>query len=164
MANSTTELLDILALHVGDNPRRTVSDRYLALNYFNVTPQKISEYRTEKRCMMDERVIDICEEMWPGDDAQKAKWLLRIHADREQNVHVKAVWERLAKQVAAIVIALSMGAGGLGFTPVEAAQKLITSDDSIYIMRNSRRGKKQRQRRGPAKTTTKKRRRVAAAA
>lgn len=129
MKNSTTELLDCLARSIEEGS--IVSDYRLAKEYFRLPPQRVSKWRTGQSSFADERIVQICEDLWPGDDAEKARWLALINADRAQNVQVREVWERLAKSVAAVVLAVAVG--GVP-TPAEASFKT----DELCIMRNRR--------------------------
>lgn len=128
---ATIELLDLLAAwHGGESPS---SDYRLAKSYFEIAPQAVSRYRTGEKTFSDERVVEICESIWPGDDTAKARWLLRIHADREQNVQVRQVWERLASSVAAAVLVAGLG---LAAAPVEG--KISTSSNIDYAQSRRR--------------------------
>lgn len=131
MSTATIELLDSLARWYGRDS--IASDYRLAREYFRITASKVSRWRTGRETFGDDRVVQICEDIWPGNDAEKARWLLRIHADREQNVHVREVWERLAKSVAMVAIVAGLsGAPG----PAQAG----FNADGLCIMRNRRRG------------------------
>lgn len=122
---ATIELLDLLAAwHGGESPS---SDNKLAREYFGTAQQVVSRYRAGHKTFSDERVVEICESIWPGDDTAKARWLLRIHADREQNVQVRQVWERLASSVAAAVLV-----AGLGLAPAPMEGKILTSGNIDY--------------------------------
>lgn len=138
MKSSTIELLDSLAEWLEEGS--IASDYRLAKDYFRITASKVSRWRTGRETFSDERVVQICEDIWPGDDAAKARWLLRVHADREQNEQVREVWERLARSVAVAVFAMGLGVAG---APVEAG---ISTDRTMYYAHK-------RRRRAPARAT-----------
>lgn len=123
--SATAELLDILATWHGDDGAS--SDYRLSKDYFRISHQKVSQWRTGKVQFGDDRIIQICEDIWPGDDTAKARWLLKIHADREQNERVKEVWARLAQSVAVAALVV-----GLGLAPAPVEGKILTSKNIDY--------------------------------
>lgn len=130
--NATQELMALLAAHVGSD-EAPASDYRLAKSYFNVSHQRVSHWRTGRHSFSDERVLEVCEALWPGDLSKAEYWLVRVTADRQQNVQVRKVWESIAKQVAAVVLALT--AAGLDVRAhyqAVASSSHVSADPSIY--------------------------------
>lgn len=132
MNNASCELLDMLAhWHGGDNPS---TDYRLALDYFGIKPEKIYQYRRGQHMLGDERIVSICEDIWPGDDARKIYWLARVHADREQNVRIRKLWERIAQTAAAVLLVVVFsGFSGVGVEHATAAEPAIAKQTDYLL-------------------------------
>lgn len=98
MADSATnDLLDVFKATISPESDYNVS------KVLGVTRQRVSQWRNGHNGMGDERAIELCEAVWPGDDAKKIEWLARLAADRAgDNDRVRHVWESMIARVAAI--------------------------------------------------------------
>ncbi|MGP8305020.1 DUF3693 domain-containing protein [Vibrio sp. YIC-376] len=86
-----------------------VQDKQIAAD-MDIPPQRISDFRKGKRYMTDTQAIFLAEHS--GLDPEIA--LLGCHADRNDNPHIKAVWEGIAKKFNGLGLSgISMAFGGL---------------------------------------------------
>lgn len=141
MQNPTVELLDRLALWLGRGEK--VSDYRLAKDYFKLTPQKVSLWRCGSKQFGTDWLFRVVEDLWPNDDAAKQYWLCRVQSWREKNESAKAVWERLAKQVAVYGLAGSVALTGFAPSPAQASSANAASkfNQSIYYAHLRRRSR-----------------------
>ena len=135
MTNATSELLDELARHYGE-PGEPATDYRIAKN-LGMTPQRISNWRRGVSGISSERALEFCGIIWPGDARRAAYWITRLQADREQSAEVKAVWQKLANQVAAVILAAGIGLGAMfSPAPAQAIEHNISSPDyRLYAIR-----------------------------
>lgn len=96
-----------------------VQDKQIAAD-MDIPPQRISDFRKGKRYMTDTQAIFLAEQS--GLDPEIA--LLGCHADRNDNPHIKAVWEGIAKKFNGLGLSgISMASAGLALvvsSPVES--------------------------------------------
>ncbi len=86
-----------------------VQDKQIAHD-LNLTPQKLSKIRKGIRYVSDEEAIFLAEKA--GIDPEIA--LLGCHADRNENPHIKQLWEQIAKKFNGRGLhGISMTCGGL---------------------------------------------------
>ncbi|EHK5108026.1 hypothetical protein I2702_000716 [Vibrio parahaemolyticus] len=105
-----------------------VQDKQIAAD-MDIPPQRISDFCKGKRYMTDTQAIFLAEQS--GLDPEIA--LLGCHADRNDNPHIKAVWEGIAKKFNGLGLSgISMALGGVMVsqdTPIE--QKLYYA---LYVL------------------------------
>ncbi|ELG4655697.1 hypothetical protein RAL00_000794 [Vibrio fluvialis] len=97
-----------------------VQDKQIAHD-LNLPSQRISEMRKGTRYISDTEAVFLAENS--GIDPELA--LLGIHADRNDNPSIKALWERMAKKYNRLGLqGLSMAVGSLALyaTEVKASQ------------------------------------------
>lgn len=70
-----------------------VQDKQIAMD-LNQPKQRISEFRKGKRYLSEEQAVFLAENS--GIDHEIA--LIGLHADRNKNPHIKALWESIAKK------------------------------------------------------------------
>ncbi|AER41426.1 hypothetical protein VCYphi_gp11 [Vibrio phage VCY] len=86
-----------------------VQDKQIAMD-LNQPKQRISEFRKGKRYLSEEQAIFLAENA--GIDPEIA--LIGLHADRNENPRIKALWESIAKKQNGLGLrTISMLCGGL---------------------------------------------------
>lgn len=141
----TVRLLDEVSAALGG-----ITD-YRIAKLLGITTQRVSQWRVGKSGMGATRAIDLCELAWPGDETKKLRWLIELEREREKDERARELWARLARQVAAVLVAIGLTGGAL----VPGQARAMTPSDIFLNAQNidyaqSRR----RRRRGPARTGT----------
>uniref|UniRef100_UPI001140C735 DUF3693 domain-containing protein n=2 Tax=Vibrio cholerae TaxID=666 RepID=UPI001140C735 len=96
-------------LNAYKNAQKYVQDKQIAMD-MNIPQQRISDFRKGRRYLTDEQAIFLAESA--GIEPEIA--LLGIHADRNENPRVKALWESIAKKQNGLGLrTISMLCGGL---------------------------------------------------
>ncbi|EPF2549300.1 DUF3693 domain-containing protein [Vibrio cholerae] len=86
-----------------------VQDKQIAMD-LNQPKQRISEFRKGKRYLSEEQAIFLAENA--GIDPEIA--LIGLHADRNENPRIKALWESIAKKQNGLGLrTISMLCGGV---------------------------------------------------
>ncbi|CAB1247162.1 bacteriophage protein [Vibrio cholerae] len=86
-----------------------VQDKQIAMD-LNQPKQRISEFRKGKRYLSEEQAVFLAENS--GIDPEIA--LIGLHADRNENPRIKALWESIAKKQNGLGLrTISMLCGGL---------------------------------------------------
>ncbi|ENO8415993.1 hypothetical protein ACEQ4U_001829 [Vibrio mimicus] len=86
-----------------------VQDKQIAMD-LNQPKQRISEFRKGKRYLSEEQAVFLAENS--GIDPEIA--LIGLHADRNENPRIKALWESIAKKQNGLGLrAISMLCGGM---------------------------------------------------
>ncbi len=98
-----------------------VQDKQIAHD-LNLPSQRISEMRKGTRYISDTEAVFLAENS--GIDPELA--LLGIHADRNDNPSIKALWERMAKKYNRLGLqGLSMAVGSLALYATEVKASLL---------------------------------------
>ncbi|MDT8868707.1 DUF3693 domain-containing protein [Vibrio fluvialis] len=98
-----------------------VQDKQIAHD-LNLPSQRISEIRKGTRYISDTEAVFLAENS--GIDPELA--LLGIHADRNDNPSIKALWERMAKKYNRLGLqGLSMAVGSLALYATEVKASLL---------------------------------------
>ncbi|EKO3456966.1 hypothetical protein NTH37_003166 [Vibrio fluvialis] len=98
-----------------------VQDKQIAHD-LNLPSQRISEMRKGTRYISDTEAVFLAENS--GIDPELA--LLGIHADRNDNPSIKALWERMAKKYNRLGLqGLSMAVGSLALYATEVKESLL---------------------------------------
>lgn len=98
-----------------------VQDKQIAHD-LNLPSQRISEMRKGTRYISDTEAVFLAENS--GIDPELA--LLGIHADRNDNPSIKALWERMAKKYNRLGLqGLSMAVGSLALYATEVKAALL---------------------------------------
>ncbi|MDT8830579.1 DUF3693 domain-containing protein, partial [Vibrio cholerae] len=96
-------------LNAYKNAQKYVQDKQIAMD-MNIPQQRISDFRKGRRYLTDEQAIFLAESA--GIEPEIA--LLGIHADRNENPRIKALWESIAKKQNGLGLrTISMLCGGL---------------------------------------------------
>lgn len=96
-------------LNAYKNAQKYVQDKQIAMD-MNIPQQRISDFRKGRRYLTDEQAIFLAE--LAGIEPEIA--LLGIHADRNENPRIKALWESIAKKQNGLGLrTISMLCGGL---------------------------------------------------
>ncbi|ENM5794319.1 hypothetical protein V4V47_002303 [Vibrio mimicus] len=96
-------------LNAYKNAQKYVQDKQIAMD-MNIPQQRISDFRKGRRYLTDEQAIFLAESA--GIEPELA--LLGIHADRNENPRIKALWEGIAKKQNELGLrAISMLCGGM---------------------------------------------------
>ncbi len=96
-------------LNAYKNAQKYVQDKQIAMD-MNIPKQRISDFRKGRRYLTDEQAIFLAESA--GIDPEIA--LLGLHADKNENPRIKALWESIAKKQNGLGLrTISMLCGGL---------------------------------------------------
>ncbi|EJL6630019.1 hypothetical protein NMS34_003463 [Vibrio cholerae] len=98
-----------------------VQDKQIAMD-LNQPKQRISEFRKGKRYLSEEQAIFLAENA--GIDPEIA--LIGLHADRNENPRIKALWESIAKKQNGLGLrTISMLCGGLAVSMSQVNELLL---------------------------------------
>lgn len=108
-------------LNAYKNAQKYVQDKQIAMD-MNIPQQRISDFRKGRRYLTDEQAIFLAESA--GIEPEIA--LLGIHADRNENPRVKALWESIAKKQNGLGLrTISMLCGGLAVSMSQVNELLL---------------------------------------
>ncbi|MCG6365044.1 DUF3693 domain-containing protein [Vibrio fluvialis] len=106
-----------------------VQDKQIAHD-LNLPSQRISEMRKGTRYISDTEAVFLAENS--GIDPELA--LLGIHADRNDNPSIKALWERMAKKYNRLGLqGLSMAVGSLALYATEVKASLLQPPPCVIM-------------------------------
>ncbi|MBY8245420.1 hypothetical protein KW524_14860 [Vibrio fluvialis] len=97
-----------------------VQDKQIAMD-LDIPQQRISDFRKGRRYLTDEQAIFLAQ----NANIEPEAALLGVHADRNDNPSIKALWESMAKKYNGLGLqGLSMAVGSLALYATEAKASL----------------------------------------
>ncbi|MCE7642037.1 DUF3693 domain-containing protein [Vibrio fluvialis] len=98
-----------------------VQDKQIAMD-LDIPQQRISDFRKGRRYLTDEQAIFLAQ----NANIEPEAALLGVHADRNDNPSIKALWESMAKKYNGLGLqGLSMAVGSLALYATEVKASLL---------------------------------------